>query len=157
MRAGEGEQCVRAVLATLSAAEIAPTCDAVRAEVREERTPEGIPYIEITPPELAVYERLLGANTVAVCTLRIPTMADTALLGGRPVMTIATSRDEGRSPQCPQVLFRPVCASRPTQPAPEIPTGSHLACEHAHPRREESAATTRPTIQRRSEMSRDDR
>jgi len=28
---------------------------------------EGMPYLEITPPDLAVYDRLLGANTAAVC------------------------------------------------------------------------------------------
>jgi hypothetical protein len=36
-------------------------------KVRGERMPEGMPYLEITPPDLAVYDRLLGANTAAVC------------------------------------------------------------------------------------------
>jgi hypothetical protein len=54
--AGDGEQCVRVVLATLLAAEITPTYEAVRAEVPGERTPEGMRYLEITPPDLAVYD-----------------------------------------------------------------------------------------------------
>jgi hypothetical protein len=67
LAASDGEQCVRVVLAALLAAEITPTYEAVRAEVRGERTPEGMPYLEITPPDLAVYDRLLGMNTAAVC------------------------------------------------------------------------------------------
>jgi hypothetical protein len=55
------------VLAALLAAGIDPTYEAVRTEVRGERAPEGRPYLEITPPDLAVYDRLLGANTAAVC------------------------------------------------------------------------------------------
>ena len=48
---------------------ITPTYEAVRAEVRGERMPEGTPSQSrrITPPDLAVYDRLLGANTAAVC------------------------------------------------------------------------------------------
>jgi hypothetical protein len=67
LAASDGEQCVRVVLAALLAAQITPTYEAVRAEVRGERMPEGMPYLEITPPDLAVYDRLLGANTAAVC------------------------------------------------------------------------------------------
>jgi hypothetical protein len=57
------------VLAALLTAAISPTYEAVRAAVRGERTPEteGMPYLDITPPDLAVYDRLLGANTAAVC------------------------------------------------------------------------------------------
>jgi hypothetical protein len=55
------------VLAALLAAAIAPTYEAVRAEVRGERTPDDRPYLNITPPDLAVYDRLLGAGTAAVC------------------------------------------------------------------------------------------
>ncbi len=58
---------MRVVLAALLVAAIAPTYEAVRAEVRGERAPEGMPYLNITPPDLAVYDRLLGANTAAVC------------------------------------------------------------------------------------------
>jgi hypothetical protein len=58
---------VRTVLTALLAAAITPTYEAVRAEVRGERTPEGLPYMNITPPDLAVYDRLLGPNTAAVC------------------------------------------------------------------------------------------
>ena len=67
MAASDGEQSVRVVLATLLAAEITPTYEAVRAEVREGRAPEGMPHLEITPPDLGVYDRLLGAHTATVC------------------------------------------------------------------------------------------
>ena len=67
LAASDGEECVRVVLAALLAAAITPTYEAVRAEVRGERTPEGLPYMNITPPDLAVYDRLLGASTAAVC------------------------------------------------------------------------------------------
>ena len=67
LAASDGEQSVRVVLAALLAARIAPTYEAVRADVRGERSPEGSPYLDITPPDLAVYDRLLGANTAAVC------------------------------------------------------------------------------------------
>ena len=58
---------MRVVLAALLAAAITPTYEAVRAEVRGARTPEGVPYLKITAPDLTVYDRLLGANTAAVC------------------------------------------------------------------------------------------
>ena len=67
LAASDGEECVRAVLAALLAAAIAPTYEAVRAEVRGARTEEGVPYLNITAPDLAVYDRLLGASTAAVC------------------------------------------------------------------------------------------
>ena len=67
LAASDGEECVRAVLASLLAATITPTYEAVRAEVRGERTLEGTPYLDITPPDLAVYDRLLSAHTAAVC------------------------------------------------------------------------------------------
>lgn len=55
------------MLATLLESRIVPTYEAVRAEVRGERVPEGIPYLSITAPDLNIYDRLLGANTAAVC------------------------------------------------------------------------------------------
>ena len=67
LAASDGEQCVRVVLAALLAAGIDPTYEAVRSEVRGERMPGGMPFLEITPPDLAVYDRLLGAHTAAVC------------------------------------------------------------------------------------------
>jgi len=67
LAASDGEECIRTVLASLLAAAIAPTYETVRAEVRGERTPEGRPYLNFTPPDLAVYDRLLGASTAAVC------------------------------------------------------------------------------------------
>ena len=38
----------------------------LRAEVRGPRTPEGVPRLSITAPDLAIYDRLLGTNE-AVC------------------------------------------------------------------------------------------
>lgn len=67
LAASDGEECVRAVLAGLLAGAITPAYEAVRAEVRGERTHEGRPYLNITAPDLAVYDRLLGASTAAVC------------------------------------------------------------------------------------------
>ena len=67
LAASDGEECVRTVLASLLAAAIAPTYETVRAEVRGPRTEESRPYLNITPPDLAVYDRLLGASTAAVC------------------------------------------------------------------------------------------
>lgn len=63
----DGEERVRTVLAALLAAGITPTYEAVRVEVRGERTPDARPYLEITPPDLALYDRLLGSSTAAVC------------------------------------------------------------------------------------------
>ena len=67
LAASDGEECVRLVLASLLAAAIPPTYEAVRAEVRGVRIPEHQSYLTITPPDLAIYDRLLGANTAAVC------------------------------------------------------------------------------------------
>ncbi len=44
-----------------------PTYEAVRAEIRGERVPEGMPYSYITAPDLSIYDRLLGASTATVC------------------------------------------------------------------------------------------
>ena len=67
LAASDGEECVRVVLASLLAAAIAPTYETVRAEVRGPRTEESRPYPTFTPPDLALYDRLLGESTAAVC------------------------------------------------------------------------------------------
>jgi hypothetical protein len=67
LAASDGEECVRVALAILLHDGVTPTYEAVRAAVRGERVPEGMPYLNITPPDLGVYDRLLGAGTAAVC------------------------------------------------------------------------------------------
>jgi transposase len=67
LAASDGEQTVRAVLASLLAAGAAPTYEVVRAEVRGARTPEGVPFLNITAPDLTIYDRLLGTSAEAVC------------------------------------------------------------------------------------------
>jgi transposase len=66
LAAGDGEETVRAVLAGLLSAGATPTYEAVRAQVRGPRTPEGVPFLNITAPDLTVYDRLLGTSE-AVC------------------------------------------------------------------------------------------
>jgi hypothetical protein len=66
LAASDGEECIRKVLASLLAAAIAPTYEKVRAEVRGARSEESLPYLNFTPPDLAVYDRLLAASTAAV-------------------------------------------------------------------------------------------
>ena len=44
-----------------------PTYEAVRAEVRGPHTPEGVPFLNITAPDLTLYDRLLGTSAEAVC------------------------------------------------------------------------------------------
>jgi hypothetical protein len=67
LAAGDGEETVRAVLGDLLTQAILPTYEAVRLKVRGPRTPEGVPCLNITAPDLAVYDRLLGTNAEAVC------------------------------------------------------------------------------------------
>jgi transposase len=67
LAASDGEECVRIVLAALLAAGMTPTYEVVRAQIRGERVPEGMPYMNITAPDLSIYDRLLGASTAAVC------------------------------------------------------------------------------------------
>jgi transposase len=67
LAASDGEQTVRTVLASLLAAGAAPTYETVRAEVRGPRTPQGVPCLNITAPDLSIYDRLLGMNCEAVC------------------------------------------------------------------------------------------
>lgn len=68
LAAGDGEETVRAVLADLLTQAGVPTYEAVRAKVRGPRAPEGVPHLNITAPDLTVYDRLLGTNAEAVCT-----------------------------------------------------------------------------------------
>src|SRR5262249_16058832 len=66
LAANDGEQCVRSVLADLFSAGAAPTYEAVRARVRAPHTSEGVPYLNITAPDLTLYDRLLGEQTEGV-------------------------------------------------------------------------------------------
>jgi transposase len=67
LAASDGEESVRTVLANLLTAGEAPTYEAVRAQVRGVHTPEGVPFLNITAPDLTLYDRLLGTNAEAVC------------------------------------------------------------------------------------------
>ncbi|HEY2676429.1 MAG TPA: IS21 family transposase [Steroidobacteraceae bacterium] len=67
LAASDGEETVRAVLAGLLAGPSTPTYEAVRAQVRGPRTPQGVPFLDITAPDLNLYDRLLGTNDEAVC------------------------------------------------------------------------------------------
>jgi len=66
LAASDGEEVVRQVLEALLASGQLPTYEAVRAQVRGPRTPNAVPCLELPPPDLAVYDRLLGASAVAV-------------------------------------------------------------------------------------------
>lgn len=67
LAAGDGEESVRAVLADLLADASVPTYEAVRGRVRGPRTVGGVPCLNITAPDLSLYDRLLGAHAEAVC------------------------------------------------------------------------------------------
>jgi transposase len=67
LAAADGEETVRAVLAGLLAGQSTPTYEAVRAQVRGPRTPQGVPFLDITAPDLTLYDRLLGMNDETVC------------------------------------------------------------------------------------------
>jgi hypothetical protein len=67
LAASDGEETVRAVLAGLLTDATTPTYEAVRAQVRGPRTAEGVPFLDITAPDLSIYDRLLGTNAEAVC------------------------------------------------------------------------------------------
>jgi hypothetical protein len=67
LAAGDGEETVRAALADLLTQASVPTYEAVRAKVRGPRAPEGVPCLNITAPDLSVYDRLLGTCAEAVC------------------------------------------------------------------------------------------
>ena len=68
LAAGDGEETVRAVLADLLSHATLPTYELVRAQVRGPRTPDGVPYLNITAPDLTLYDRLLGTHSDTVCT-----------------------------------------------------------------------------------------
>ncbi len=65
LAATDGEEVVREVLAGLLAASPLPIYEAVRAPVRGPRTPNGVPYLDMPPPDLTVYDRLLSGAAVA--------------------------------------------------------------------------------------------
>jgi transposase len=67
LAASDGEEAVRRVLVNMLAGATTPTYEAVRAQVRGPRTPEGVPFLNITAPDLTVYDRLLGTRAEAVC------------------------------------------------------------------------------------------
>jgi hypothetical protein len=67
LAASDGEESVRAVLASLLAAGAAPSYEAVRAQVRGTHTSEGVPFLNISAPDLTLYDRLLGTHAEAVC------------------------------------------------------------------------------------------
>jgi hypothetical protein len=59
---------VHDVLVSLLAGRILPTYEAVRERVRGVRTSAGVPDLVIPPPDLARYDRLLGATSIeALC------------------------------------------------------------------------------------------
>jgi transposase len=66
LAASDGEQTVRAVLADVLSSGTVPTYEAVRARVRGPHTPEGVPCLNVTAPDLTLYDRLLGRHADAV-------------------------------------------------------------------------------------------
>jgi hypothetical protein len=66
LAANDGEQTVRAVLADLLSGGTVPTYEGVRARVRGPHTPEGVPCLNVTAPDLTLYDRLLGRHIEAV-------------------------------------------------------------------------------------------
>jgi hypothetical protein len=60
LAANDGEQSVGGVLTELLNAGAVPSYEAVRAQVRGPRTPHGVPCLNITAPDLTLYDRLLG-------------------------------------------------------------------------------------------------
>jgi transposase len=67
LAAGDGEEVVRAVLSQLLSEATTPTYEIVRARVRGPRVQEGVPHLNISAPDLTLYDRLLGAHGEAVC------------------------------------------------------------------------------------------
>ena len=66
LAASDGEESVRAVLAQLLSGTTTPSYEAVRERVRGPLTERGVPFLDITAPDLAVYDRLLGSSDEAV-------------------------------------------------------------------------------------------
>jgi hypothetical protein len=59
---------VREALSQLLSSAAPLSYEAVRARVRGPRTPSGVPCLNISAPDLSVYDRLLGLTTTeAVC------------------------------------------------------------------------------------------
>jgi hypothetical protein len=68
LAAGDGEAVVREAMSQLLCAALPLSYEAVRALVRGARTPSGLPCLNISAPDLSIYDRLLGINTAdAVC------------------------------------------------------------------------------------------
>jgi hypothetical protein len=68
LAAGDGEAVVREAMSQLLSGALPLSYEAVRALVRGPRTSGGVPYLNISAPDLSVYDRLLGLNTAeAVC------------------------------------------------------------------------------------------
>ena len=63
LAAGDGEAVVREALSQLLRSVVPLSYEAVRALVRGVRTPGGVPCLNISAPDLSVYDRLLGLNT----------------------------------------------------------------------------------------------
>jgi transposase len=66
LAASDGEESVRAVLAQLLSGTTTPSYEAVRERVRGPLTERGAPFLDITAPDLALYDRLLGSSDEAV-------------------------------------------------------------------------------------------
>ncbi len=66
LAASDGEQTVRAVLADLLSSGTVPSYEAVRAQVRGPHTSEGVPCLNVTAPDLRLYDRLFGGHAEAV-------------------------------------------------------------------------------------------
>jgi hypothetical protein len=68
LAAGDGEAVVREAISQLLSGSLPLSYEAVRALVRGPRTPGGVPCLNISAPDLSVYDRLLGLGTAeAVC------------------------------------------------------------------------------------------
>jgi len=66
LAASDGEEAVRAVLADLLTSGTIPTYELVRRQIRGPRTEYGAPLLDITAPDLSIYDRLLGTQDEAV-------------------------------------------------------------------------------------------
>jgi hypothetical protein len=68
LAAGDGEAVVREALSQLLCSVAPLSYEAVRALVRGARTSGGVPYLDISAPDLSIYDRLLRIDTAeAVC------------------------------------------------------------------------------------------
>jgi transposase len=66
LAASDGEEAVRAVLADLLTRGTLPIYELVRAEIRGPRTAYGVPLLDMTAPDLSIYDRLLGSQDETV-------------------------------------------------------------------------------------------